>query len=636
MIERIRLSGPSWWLAPDPQNAGEKIEKWYSREWFGTHEMGLVKVAVPSSWQTLKPLERYEGVCWYFTRIQRMIFEKVLPTTDHVSLRFNGANYLCRVWLNGMEIGTHEGGFTTFAFHLSRSTIQQVLEAGDGDAILAVRVDNTRRHDQLPEFASDWFQWGGIYRDVFIDVLPCSRVERCLIAPALSFHRDGRLESAAIKMTIRASAGLAFGWRVISPDGTNVATGEMVMPASEPGTDNTVPALVVRRFTAVIPGAKLWSPETPFLYTLELFNANGEVLYASRFGLREVKASGTDIILNGKKILLKGSSLHEEKYPLGREYPRSERFKDVAAMKALGFNFLRTAHYSHDESLVEAADELGMLVGEEIPVYWNVDFKNPKVLRLASRMMRDLIYRDFNHPSVIWWSAGNEVPVSRRDCYQFMATIMRLAKRLDPTRFSVFVTKALVHDPARSQSDLLLLNSYFGWYYLSERMFGFVCDIVHGTSPKKPFLMSEFGANAEWGFGRREPLDVKSSEWKQASIASHAIKTFNARPYMCGWVIWIYRDFKSHMRLGPHEQGYNRKGLVDEHDRKKLLALWMPRLVHERYTYSMWKMYFGMFLSKLACLPATFAGMLIDAVSPRVMHRINTGYYTIEPGPWRL
>ncbi len=633
MPEKIALSGPAWWLVVDPKHEGDGAGRWFAPQWFEKNEQSLKKVSVPSSWQTLKGLERYEGVCWYFTRIQREALERSLPTTGHVSLHFNGVGYLSRVWLNGVEIGTHEGGFTPFSIHLPQALVMQVLDAREGNPVLAVRADSTRRHDQLPEFSSDWFQWGGIYRDVFIDVKPEYYVDRCLIAPALNFGRDGKLESAAVKMTIRASAGLAFGWRIAGPDGKLVASGKATLTAADDGTTAATPPLLVRRFTISIPDAKLWSPEAPAQYGLELVDDKGTLLYTSRFGLREVKASGTDVLLNGKRILLRGSSLHEEKYPRGREYPKAERLKDVAAMKALGFNFLRTAHYSHDESLVEAADELGMLVGEEIPVYWNVDFKNPKVIRLAARMMRDLIYRDFNHPSVIWWSAGNEVPVSRRDCSQFMATIMRLAKRLDPTRFSAFVTKAFVYDPARKQSDLLLLNSYFGWYYLSERMFGSVCDVVHGSAPRKPFLMSEFGANAERGFGRREPLDAKSTEWKQASIVSHAIKSFNARPYMCGWAIWIYRDFKSHMRLGPHENGYNRKGLVDEYDRKKLLASWMPKLVHQRYKFRKWKMYLGMFVSKLAFLPAAFAGVLIDIVSPLVMRKVNTGYYTSEPLP---
>ncbi len=631
MLEKIQLSGPSWWFAPDPHRAGEGTEKWFSHDWFNLHQSNLKRIAVPSSWQTMKGLERFEGVCWYFTQIKKGMLERALTTTDQLALRFNGVNYLCRVWLNGVEVGTHEGGFTPFSFHLSRAVITQILEAGGGDAILTIRADSTRRHDQLPEFSSDWFQWGGIYRDVSIVVQPESHVDRCLISPALTFTPAGILDAAVIRLTIRASAGLIFSWRVEDPEGRQVVTGEGTIPKDD-GT-NTGQNSVVRRFTVAIPEARLWSPETPALYTLDLVDDKGGLLYTSRFGLREVKARGTDILLNGKRVLLKGSSLHEEKYPLGREYPKAERLADVAAMKALGFNFLRTAHYSHDESLVEAADELGMLVGEEIPVYWNVDFRNPKVQRLAARMMCDLVYRDFNHPSVIWWSAGNEVPVSRRDCSQFMVTIMRLAKQLDPTRFSVFVTKAFIYDPARKQSDLLLLNSYFGWYYLSEKMFGSVCDVVHGTAPRKPFLMSEFGANAMRGFGRREPLDVKSTEWKQASIVSHAIKGFNARPFMCGWAIWIYRDFKSHMRLGNYEQGYNRKGLVDEHGRKKLLALWMPKLVNQHRKFRRWKVFLGKFIAKLAYLPAAFAGVLIDVVLPLVMHKANTGYYTSEPSP---
>jgi beta-glucuronidase len=631
MQERFSLSGPEWWLAPDPLREGDGARQWFMPSWFAKNEASLEKIAVPSSWQTIKGLERYEGVCWYFTRIARQSLDHLREPANHVELHFNGVNYLARAWLNGIEIGTHEGGFTPFSFFLRGSTIEQALKAFEGDVILAVRADSTRRHDQLPEFSSDWFQWGGIYRDVFISVNPLSRVDRCLVTPSLVFAPSGNIASASITMKVHATAGLSFAWKISDPEGNQVVTGKAMMPGSE--TTPTKSGLLVRRFTTTIPGAQGWSPEAPLLYKVDLLDDQGSTLYSSRFGLREIKASDTDILLNGKKVLLKGSSLHEEKHPWGREYPKSERLKDIASMKALGFNFLRTAHYSHDESLIEAADELGMLIGEEIPVYWNIDFKNPRVLRLAARMMVDLIHRDFNHPSVIWWSAGNEVPVSRRDCSQFMITLMRLAKHIDPTRFSVFVTKAFIYDPARKQSDLLLLNSYFGWYYLSEKMFGSVCDVVHGTATRKPFLMSEFGANAMRGFGRREAIDEKSSEWKQASIVSRAVTTFNGKPYMSGWAIWIYRDFKSHMRLGKHEQGYNRKGLVDEHDGKKLLALWMPKLVHQSRWHRKWKMYLGMFMAKFMYLPAAFLDMVVDAISPLVMHKVNTGYYTTEPTP---
>jgi hypothetical protein len=178
-----------------------------------------------------------------------------------------------------------------------------------------------------------------------------------------------------------------------------------------------------------------------------------------------------------------------------------------------------------------------------------------------------------------------------------------------------------------------LLNSYFGWYLLTEKLFSFVVDVVHGTTMRKPFMISEFGANAMLGFGRREAIDVKSSEWKQASIVSHAIKTFNSKPYLSGWVEWIYRDFKSHMRLDPkYEQGYNRKGLVNEHGRKKLLALWMPRLVKEKHKYNgKAKMIAGLLLAKIAWAPLAFIGIVLDAISPLVMKVINTGYYFPAP-----
>lgn len=626
MLEKICLSSPSWFLAADPRNAGETRERWQSPEWFLEHEPNLLPVVIPSSWQVFRGLERYEGICWYFTRISRNLFERFLPTTNYVTLRFNGANYLTKIWINGIEFGVHEGGFTPFSFHISQPNIKEVLERCTGDIILAVRVDNTRRHDQLPEFASDWFQWGGIYRDVFIDVQSGSRVTRCMVTPVLAFATFGVVTAASISIKLIASAGLQFGWQIQDPDSVVVVSGKKTMPMMD--FDVKEPPLLQQEFSIHIPDPKLWSPTTPCLYWLVLLDEDEGVLYSTRFGLREIKARGQDILLNGKKILLKGASLHEEKFPWGREYPLEERRADIRNVKSLGFNFLRTAHYSHDETLIEACDELGILVGEEIPVYWNIDFKNPKTIRLAARMMRDLIYRDFNHPSVIWWSAGNEVPVSRRDCVQFITTIIALAKQLDSSRFCVFVTKAFIHDPARKHSDLVLLNSYFGWYYLSERLFGSVCDVVHGTAPRKPFIISEFGANAMLGFGRHKALDVKSSEWKQASIVSHAIRSFNAKPYMSGWVIWIFRDFKSHMRLGKYERGYNRKGLVDEYGRKKLLAVWMPTLVCQKGRFHAGKAIAGLLVAKLVWIPAAFLGIVIDDVLSLVMRHASEGYYT--------
>jgi len=628
----IPLSGTAWYIMPDPRRLGEQEVddgQWFLPSWFEAHQAELQQVSVPNSWQTIGSLTRYEGVCWYFTWIPKQICKQLVDPGGFAFLHFNGANYIARGWLHGIFLGTHEGGFTPFSWQVPSDAVEgAIAAAGDEGMLLAVRDDNTRRHDQLPEIASDWFQWGGIYRDVSVVLQPEQYIEHCLVIPNLSFDGgSGSLSNASIAVRLQLSQGFQGSWEVRDPAGELVTGEDLAAPAGDGSA-----SMAWHEFRADIPWAVPWSPASPALYTLRIFGQDhAGIVHETRFGLREVGTRGQDILLNGKKVILKGCSLHEEHYPLGREYPADQRHRDLVGMQALGFNFLRTAHYSHDESLIEAADELGMLVGEEIPVYQYVDFKNPKVLRLATRMMRDMIYRDFNHPSVVWWSAGNEVPVSRLDCARFIPTIMAYSKHLDPTRLSSFVTKALVHDLARKHADVVMLNCYFGWYYLSERILPLVIDIVHGTAPRKPFIITEFGANAMYGFGRHEPLEEKSSEYRQVSIVSHSIKVFNSKPYLSGWCIWIYRDFKSHMRLGKFEQGYNRKGLVDELDRKKLLATWMPKLLGQKMRYSSLQHALASIMAKMIWPFMAALGTIIDLAGPAVNNASSKGYYTSEP-----
>ncbi|MHA1681803.1 MAG: glycoside hydrolase family 2 protein [Promethearchaeota archaeon] len=624
-MERILLNDYPWRIAIDLHDDGMGPPGWYEPTWLEEHVDMTREVEMPNSWQTIKGLEKYEGVCWYFARIPRDLIAGYLEGTEVVHLKFNGSNYISTAWLNGVKLGTNEGGYLPFSFHLKKSVLRRVLENNGLDVILAVRVDNTRRHDQIPEFSCDWFQWGGIYRDVYLEIKPEKHVMRCLITPRLTFHPSTGSHDGAIDADIIASEGLDLDWFIHDGTGDLLATGSV--PVEREVFKTSLEGF--NRFKISIPmgNCSLWSPRDPVLHTLTL-KGNGETIhYQSRFGMREIKTRGSRILLNNAPITFKGSSLHEERFPSGREFSKEERLKDLQDMKSLGFNFLRTGHYSHDESLLEAADEIGMLIGEEIPVYWDIDYTNPKTQKLAVKMMRSLIHRDFNHPSVAWWSAGNEAPVSRKACRSFFKTVIDYTRKLDPSRLVVYVTKNVVYDPLRKYTDVVLVNAYFGWYIGSTRNWSFIVELSHAMSPGKPFVISEFGAGAKRGFGRRERLDLKFSEWKQASIVSHAIKVFNSKPFMSGWIIWIYRDFKSHMRLNKYQEGYNRKGLVDESGRKKLLALWMPRLVNEKYSYRPATTFIARFLSKYLWPLNAFIGILIDTLLPMFTRSRNSGYY---------
>ena len=631
MIRQISLNNQQWYLNPDPEDKGKNAKKWHEFSWFKENESSFHEVSLPNSWQTIPGLEKYEGICWYFGKIKLELLKDFKTSEQIARLCFDGANYITDIWLNEKYLGSNEGGYLPFDFRLSNGLLRDITTGKNEFIYIAARVDNTRRHDQIPEFSCDWFQWGGLYRDVYITIQGKNRIERCLITPKIDFQKNGRALSAGIEVELLATKNMKIDYQVSGPKETEIVKGP-IEPIQKQPHKYKENMEEIKSFIS-IDNPKLWDPNNPNLYKLALFTDASvkELVFETNFGLRELSTKGSTILLNRKPISFKGASLHEERFPKGREYTKEERIQDLLDMKSLGFNFLRTAHYSHDESLMEAADEVGMLIGEEIPVYWDIDYENPKVQKLAVKMFRKLIWRDFNHPSVAWWSAGNEIPTAKRSCQLFFQMLLRLGKKLDPSRFVVYVTKNYVFDPIRKYTDIILLNGYLGWYYGNEKHWKVAVELTHATAIKKPLVISEFGAGAKLGYGRHEPINEKFSEWKQASVVGHAIKTFNSKPFMSGWLIWIYRDFKSHMRLNEFQEGYNRKGIVDEMGNKKLLAGWMPNLIDKKIKYTKTQTIIGMFLSKFLWLPMALIGIIVDTVSSLFMHSRNEGYYNKKP-----
>jgi beta-glucuronidase len=333
------------------------------------------------------------------------------------------------------------------------------------------------------------------------------------------------------------------------------------------------------KFSISVPNPVLWSPKSPHLYHFQVKLGESKEILKERFGIRTIKVRSDGIYLNEKKLKIRGVSLHEEFMPQGRTIKREDRFNDLKNIKEIGFNTVRTAHYSHDEALMEFADEIGILIFEEIPVYWLCDYKNPSTLKTAAAQLRSLIFRDFNHPSVIVWSVGNEVPVEKRSCYQFMNTLMEYGRKLDSSRIVTYVSNRMFSDKLHAKSDLACINLYFGWYLASERNLNFLLDFIHETDTSHPWVITEFGAGAQYGFNSKD--FVKFSEEKQASILTHSIETFNSKDYIAGWIIWIYRDFRSALRTNIYQQGFNRKGIVSDKNEPKLITKVIHRVMNK-------------------------------------------------------
>jgi beta-glucuronidase len=501
---------------------------------------------VPSDWNTEVPeLEWYEGVVWY-----RRTFDAPKDGARHV-LYFEGANYRTEVWLNGQKLGAHDGGFTPFAFEVSG----RLKPAGNS---LVVAVDNARARDRIPAMDFDWFNYGGITRPVH------------LLSLADTYVHDARLwldesdGAPVLRARVRIDGAAAAGARV------RIALPELDATA-EAIADGNGEAMAQLPLSSSF---TRWSPDDPKLYRAEV-SIDGDRIEDS-IGLRTLAVRGGELLLNDAPLYLKGISLHEERF--GADGGRPRNAQDIEALlrvaKKMGSNFVRLAHYPHSETATRLADEMGLLVWSEIPVYWEeIGYADPDVYALAEAMMGENIARDFNRASVITWSVANETP-NNAARNAFLSTLIQSVRRNDPTRpVSAALNKnreidrvVTVDDPLGAELDLIAINTYEGWY--GKRTPAQIPEVGYRSAYAKPLLFSEFGADALRGFAGS--ASERWSEAYQAALYRNTLQAIAATPQARGLSPWILKDFRSPRRFhGIYQNGWNRKGLVDERGREK-------------------------------------------------------------------
>jgi beta-glucuronidase len=556
-MKKISLNG-LWKCKPDFNDLGI-IEKWFDFKSYLQIQESLLDLEIPNSFNLISQYEKFEGIFWHFYSFD--INDLDLNNEQDIKIKFNGSNYHTKVWLNSNHLGEHYGGFTPFIFDVKKVVKQK-------NNLLVVRVSNKRGKSQIPSLSFDWFNWGGLYRNVELLILNSSRIEDLTIKTYLLSKKKCKIE---VSFTIIGNPSIR--WEILEPDNQKVV--------SEGKISNK------NKLNLFVDNPKLWTPENPNLYFFKTYilskSSKNNLLDTVQFGIRQIEVRGIFIHLNKRRILLKGINLHEELIPYGRTIPYEKRKEDLEQIKSLGFNAIRTAHYSHDEDLLDIADKLGLLILEEIPVYQHCDFKNPITYNIAENMLKELIKRDINHPSVIWWSVGNEVPLHRKSCAKFIKKLMNLARSLDDTRLITCVSRKLLLDLTRNHADIATINSYFGWYYGHETMINLVLDIIRTPTFNKPWIYTEFGAGAKYGFHSDWNKQKKYSEERQLQIIDYTIRTINSKNFFAGWFIWIYRDFKSSRRMNRYQQGFNRKGIVSgEKNEKKLIFYRIPQIIDKK------------------------------------------------------
>jgi beta-glucuronidase len=495
---------------------------------------------VPGDWNTQRDsLFYYEGLLWY----QRDFPYAPKPHT-RVFLHVGAANYRSIVWVNARKACEHEGGFTPFDCEITTA-----LHEGNNFAVIA--VDNTRLDDGVPTRKTDWWNYGGLTRDVSLVEVP----EQFVDDYDVHLNRADRSEIDGWVHVEGASAGGQV--RLAIPDAGVSAT-------------ETIDQQGRANFKVHTANLQLWSPENPKLYKVEI--QSGSDAIADEIGFRIIEARGTQILLNGQPLFLRGVCIHAEApYRTGRAYSQADVDTLFGWARELGVNFVRLAHYPHDQRMTRTADRLGILVWSEVPVYWAVEFDKPEVLAKAQDQLREMIRRDRDKASVILWSVANETPNTPART-QFLKTLVANARDLDPSRL---ITAALlvrgegntkiVDDPLGEALDVLGTNEYIGWYEKKP-------EDAAGTDWKiayqKPLIMSEFGGDAK--FGLHGPAVDRWTEEYQASIYQNQLLMLNRIPQLRGMTPWILMDFRSPSRLLPGVQdNFNRKGLVSDQGQKK-------------------------------------------------------------------
>jgi len=489
---------------------------------------------VPGDWNTQKKeLFFYEGPVWYEKSFSYHKREHTRLFVD-----FGAANYFTRVYLNGEALGEHEGGFTPFNFEITD-------KIKEGDNFLVVEVNNARRRDAVPALNTDWWNYGGLTRDVVLVEEPETYIQDYVIQLAKG---SGQEISGWVQLTESTSE--------------HQVTLEIPEARIKKTVVTSVNGYAEFHFLANL---ELWSPAHPKLYDVVLSSGADKV--HDSIGFRTIETRGTQILLNGKPIFLRGISLHAEA-PIrgGRAFSQQDAETLLGWAHELGCNFVRLTHYPHAENMTRLADRMGLLVWSEIPVYWDIDWENPATLQNAKSQLHDMIARDHNRASIILWSLSNETPVKPERTI-FLRELANTARQLDSTRL---ITSALNHvdetapdtrtlsDPLGEYLDVLGLNEYLGWYWGrpedADRM-------QWKTAWDKPLIMSEFGGSAP--YGRHGGTDERWTEEYQASIYQHHIEMLKKIPSLAGLSPWVLMDFHSPRRLLSGVQDYyNRKGVI--------------------------------------------------------------------------
>ncbi|WP_240058052.1 glycoside hydrolase family 2 protein [Bacteroides uniformis] len=506
---------------------------------------GGLRLNVPSDWNSQIPeLKYYEGTMWYARK-----FEINKKSDENLFLYFGAVNYRCRVYLNGTLIGSHEGGFTPFQFNVTNV----VKEGGN---FLAVEVDNTRTADAIPALSFDWWNYGGITRDVMLVHTPKNYIRDYFIQ--LDKYDSDRVH-AEVQLSAQNAGQLV---KIEIPE---------LKIANKVFTDGTGLAKATFR----VRNLERWSPQAPKLYQVIVSSEVDEV--KENIGFRNLYVKNTQIYLNDSPVFMKSIGLHEEiSQRQGRAYSEQDAIALLSEAKGLGVNMIRLAHYPQNEYIVRLAEQMGLMLWEEIPVWQGIDFKDSSTRLKAQRMYTEMLLRDRNRCALTFWGVANETaPSESRNA--FLKSLVELCHKMDTTRLITAAfdlpklnseTNAFeMEDDFIENLDVVSINKYMGWYHRWPMS---PSEIRWNVALDKPLIFSEFGGEALYGQSGDSTVTSSWSEEYQEKLYKDNLEMFKYIPNLAGISPWVLFDFRSPYRFHPtNQEGWNRKGLISDQGYRK-------------------------------------------------------------------
>ena len=547
----IQSLNGKWAAIPDLYDQGERMKIYENNKPTGKTDFyeysfeGGMRLNVPGDWNSQsKELKYYEGTVWY----QRTFTAKAEPGTRRF-LYFAGVSTRCNIYLNGKKIISHEGSFTPFQIEVTNAL-------KDGENLLVCEVNNNRRVDAIPAMSYDWWNYGGITRDVMLVTVPTQYI-------ADYFVRLEKGKKDVIALSVSLSEAVA---------GKKVT---VKIPELKVNCEMTTDAQGKAEASVKVRSLQRWSPESPKLYNIEIASPDDKV--SESIGFRNIDTRGTKVFLNDKEIFLRSISFHEEiPQRMGRAFSPADADMLLSEARALGVNTIRLAHYPQNEYIVRKAEQMGFMLWEEIPVWQSIDFTNDVTMGKARTMFDEMLQRDKNRCAVSMWGVANETrPSEARNA--FLTRLVSDGRAKDNTRLYVAAFDIVYYqrdkdlftmeDSFPEQLDLIGVNKYMGWYAPWPKD---PKDCHWQVCPDKPLLITEFGGEALYGQSGDETVASSWSEDYQAKLYRDNIRMFENIPNLCGVSPWILFDFRSPFRFHPTNQdGWNRKGLVSDQGMRK-------------------------------------------------------------------